>query len=210
MLLTTAYFPPVEYFAMMFRSSVVYMEACENYQKQSYRNRCYFYAADGVQSLNVPVVHEGGTSTLPITQIKVDYSTDWVIRTKRAITSAYRNSAFFLYYKDELFSILDSHPETLFELNMKIIMFFIKKIGIPVEIKLTEEYEDKHLAEQKYGHDLREVIHPKRPNDLLHKLNLDKPYFQVFSPKHGFKPNLSILDLLFNEGTESIAYLYSK
>ena len=91
-LLTTAYFPPVSYFAAMAQEmsglidrqggggsselspSVVYIEACENYQKQSYRNRCRFYAADGVQALTFPVVHQGGTHKLPISEIKVDYS----------------------------------------------------------------------------------------------------------------------------------------
>ena len=71
--------------------SVVYIEACENYQKQSYRNRCRFYAADGVQALSFPIVHESGTHKLPISQIKVDYSTPWIQQHKRAIISAYSN-----------------------------------------------------------------------------------------------------------------------
>ena len=96
MLLGIAYFPPVSYFALMAEGmvlsqdgiipSTVYIEACENYQKQSWRNRCRIYAADGPQYLNFPIVHEG-THELPIREIKVDYSTPWVIRTERAITS---------------------------------------------------------------------------------------------------------------------------
>ena len=125
-LLSTAYFPPVSYFAAIaeemeglirkgddrknilpspLSSSVVFIEACENYQKQSYRNRCRFYGADGVQTLSFPIVHEGGTHKLPISEIKVDYSTPWLLQHQRAIISAYRTSAYFEYYMDELFQV---------------------------------------------------------------------------------------------------------
>ena len=82
--------------------SVVYIEACENYQKQSYRNRCRFYAADGVQSLSFPIIHEGGTHKQPISEIRIDWSTPWLQQHERAIISAYRTSAYFEYYQDEL------------------------------------------------------------------------------------------------------------
>lgn len=215
MLLSTAYFPPIEYIAKIaegfslspdeVKPSVIYLEACENYQKQSYRNRCRFYAENGVQNLSFPVVHENGTHTLPIRSIRIDWSTPWMLQTKRAIASAYESSAYFEYYKDELFEILDSHPETLFEMNTRILEFCLKKIGISAEIRLTEEYTPRGSGI--YGEDLREVIHPKRENSILADLGLEKPYFQVFARKHGFIPNLSIMDLLFNEGPDSIIYL---
>ena len=182
--------------------SVVYIEACENYQKQSYRNRCRFYAADGVQALSFPIVHEAGTHKLPISEIKVDYSTPWIQQHKRAIISAYRTSAYFEYYQDELFEILDSRPEKLFDLNMALTRFFIEKTGLKVDLRLTEEYVAESGME-----DLREAIHPKRPDSILRDLELEKPYFQVFAPKYGFQSNLSIMDLLFNEGPDSILYL---
>lgn len=128
-LLNTAYFPPIQYFAALSACcrqcsfsfpvenggshAVAYVEACENYQKQSYRNRCHFYSASGMQSLTFPVVHENGTHTLPISEIRVDYSRPWLQQHKRAIVSAYRTSAYFEYYQDELFAILDRRPETL-------------------------------------------------------------------------------------------------
>ena len=121
----------------MARYSVVYIEACENYQKQSWRNRCRILTANGVMDLNVPVVHENGTFALPIKKIRVDYSTLWVVRTERAIESAYSSSPFFIYYRDSLFSILDSHPDTLWELDRRIIDFFCTKIGIAPEIRET-------------------------------------------------------------------------
>lgn len=211
MLLGIAYFPPVSYFALIAKGmvlspentipSIVYIEACENYQKQSWRNRCRILAADGPAYLNFPIVHEG-SHELPITAKKVDYSTPWVLKTKRAIASAYESSAFFDYYKDELFAILDSHPETLFELDMRIIRFFLDKTGIVSDLRLTDTFQPSSGVD-----DYREILHPKRPNTVLKDLGLEKPYFQVFARKYGFISDLSIMDLLFNEGPDSICYL---
>ena len=192
--------------------SVVYIEACENYQKQSYRNRCRFYAADGVQALSFPITHEGGTHKHPVGDVKVDYSTPWLLQHKRAIVSAYRTSAYFEYYQDELFDILDSRPERLLDLNMALLRFFIDKTGLAVDLRLTDEYSAGGVITGSDGisvvcDDLREVIHPKRPNTVLSDLALEKPYFQVFAPKYGFKSDLSIMDLLFNEGPDSIMFL---
>ncbi len=234
MLLGIAYFPPVSYFALIAKGmvlspektipSTVYIEAKENYQKQSWRNRCRYYAADGPAYLNFPIVHEG-SHELPITEIKVDYSTPWVMKTKRAIASAYESSAYFDYYKDDVFAILDSHPETLFELDLLIIKYFLSKTGIVADIRLTEEFIPSHrggenasvslrfapypgkCSPEAFREDYREVLHPKRPNTVLKDLGLEKPYFQVFARKYGFISDLSIMDLLFNEGPESICYL---
>lgn len=192
--------------------SVVYIEACENYQKQSYRNRCRFYAADGVQALSFPIIHEGGTYKHPVKDIKVDYSTPWMIQHKRAIVSAYRTSAYFEYYMDELFSILDTMHEGLLDLNMSLLRFFIDKTGLKVDLRLTDQYSRDARVNLTDGavvqcEDLREHIHPKRPNTILQDLALEKPYFQVFAQKYGFKSDLSIMDLLFNEGPDSILFL---
>lgn len=231
-LLSTAYFPPVSYFAAIAQemeglikkgvdrknilptplsSSVVFIEACENYQKQSYRNRCRFYGADGVQTLSFPILHENGTHKNLISEVKIDYSKPWVLQHKRAIISAYGTSAYFEYYQDELFAILDSQPEKLIDLNTALLDFFLQKIGLKAEINMTSEFSTDGTVATDSGHiqceDLREIIHPKRQNNILGSLELGKPYFQVFSPKHGFKSDLSIMDLLFNEGPDSILYL---
>lgn len=219
-LLSIAYFPPISYFALIAKGlvlsddkaepSVVYIEAHETYQKQTWRNRCRFYAADGPQFLNFPVDHHDWKS-LPITEVKVDYKTDWTRRAMRAIDSAYETSAFFEYYRDDLFDILASRPSTLFELDMRLLRFFLDKTGILADIRLTDEYvpvlSSTTPSETAYGLDYREILHPKRPNTILSDLGLGKPYFQVFSRKHGFINDLSIMDLLFNEGPDSILYL---
>ena len=100
---------------------------------------------------------------------------------------------------------MDSRPEKLFDLNLSILKFFVEKTGLKTDIRLTEEYSRVPAVEG--CQDLREVIHPKRKDTVLHDLGLEKPYFQVFAPKYGFKSDLSIMDLLFNEGPDSILYL---
>ena len=194
--LTIAWFPPTEYFALLAKYSSVYIEACEHYQKQSYRNRCRIYAADGPQMLNFPVRHREGTFNLPIREIEVDYSTPWVEKAERCIETAYRSSAYFEYYRDELFAILDAHPCSLWELDMRIIRFFLDKIGLRTELVPTAAFAAEHVD-----------IHPKRPNAILQEYGLVRPYYQVFADRHGFVPNLSVMDLLFNEGPASLEYL---
>jgi len=220
-LFTTAYLPPVSYLAAMAEEmeglsnrkdgdssigltpSVIYIEACENYQKQSYRNRCRFYAADGVQDLNIPIVHEGGTHKLPVSELKIDWSKPWLQQHQRAIISAYRTSAYFEYYMDDFFAVYEQKPERLIDLNTSLLRFLIEKTGLAVDLRFTEEYSRDGIS----CTDLRETIHPKRPNDILARLQLEKPYFQVFAQKHGFQPDLSAIDLLFNEGPDSIGYI---
>ncbi len=239
LLLSTAYFPPIGYVAAIANEcrfdsgvtgvepAVVYIEACEHYAKQSWRNRCRFYAADGAQTLNYPVCHEDFGK--PISRMRIDWKTDWLTRHERAIVSAYRTSPYFEYYQDELFAILDARPELMLDFNTEILRFFLRKAGIPAELRFTTEwispktYEADNAAANSRGSgttgyasviidgntaaDLREAIHPKRPDTILQDLGLARPYWQVFSPKHGFIPNLSIMDLLFNEGPDSISYL---
>lgn len=173
-----------------------------------------------MQALSYPVVHKDGTHRIPIREIGIDWSTPWLQQHKRAIVSAYRTSAYFEYYQDELFDIMDRKPEKLFDFNLSILRFFIEKTGIGADLRLTDEYvfdchseccRDNLRSRLSISgivcQDLREAIHPKRSDTILEDLNLKKPYFQVFAQKHGFISNLSIMDLLFNEGPDSILYL---
>lgn len=211
MLLSTAYFPPVSYLALLAREmtlspdrvlpSQVSLEACENYQKQSYRNRCYILAGDGVQMLQVPVVH--GDSWL-ITDVRVDYSTPWVVRTQRALDTAYETAAYYEYYRDELFALLDAQLETLWELNLRALRFLMEKTGVACTLEPTKAF----IAPDTQADDYRYSLHPKRPDTVLEELGLDKPYYQVFQDRMGgFTQKLSCLDLLFNEGPDSINWL---
>ena len=181
--------------------SQVSLEACENYQKQSYRNRCYILAGDGVQMLQVPVVH--GDSWL-ITDVRVDYSTPWVVRTQRALDTAYETAAYYEYYRDDLFALLDAQPETLWELNLKALHFLMEKTGVACTLDPTTAF----VAPDTQADDYRYSLHPKRPDTVLEELGLDQPYYQVFQDRMGgFTQKLSCLDLLFNEGPDSIDWL---
>ncbi|MCQ2185705.1 MAG: WbqC family protein [Bacteroidales bacterium] len=189
-ILSTAYFPPISYISLLKRGDV-FLEAHENYQKQSWRNRCNILTANGIESLQVPVVHSGGSFRHPIGEILVDYSRDFLVRHQRALDSAYMSSAYYQYYRDELFAIMDRRPATLWEWNHSLLCFVLRQLGIAPP-PLTQEFTGANLD-----------IHPKHA-DIYFK---EKPYFQVFSQKYGFVPNLSILDLLFNEGPAAIDYL---
>lgn len=210
MLLSTAYFPPVAWLALAARDmkvpvvpSSVLLEACENYQKQSYRNRCYILAGDGVQMLQVPVVH--GESKR-ITDIRVDYSTPWIVRTQRALDTAYETAAYYEYYRDQVFGLLEARPSTLFQLNLSTIRFLLEKTGVACELSPTTQFTGPDVE----ADDFRFSIHPKKQDTVLEDLHLDKPYYQVFRDRMGgFTPKLSCLDLLFNEGPDSILWLKS-
>ena len=211
MLLSTAYFPPVQWFALLARDmtlspdrvtpSTVFLEASENYQKQSYRNRCYILAGDGVQMLQVPVVHG---ESMGITQVRVDYSTPWLVRTQRSLDAAYYTSAYYEYYRDELFARMEERPALLWDWNLSLARFLLEKTGVACHLVPTSSFVAPAAAGPD---DYRTVIHPKRPDSVLASLGLERPYFQVFADRFGFIPGLSTLDLLFNEGPDSLLWL---
>lgn len=214
MLLSSAYFPPLSWLALAARDftlspdrvlpSVVQLEACENYQKQSYRNRCYILAGDGVQMLQVPVQHSKGEVPLNIQNVLVDYSTPWVVRTERALDTAYETAAYYEYYRDDVFAVLDARPETLWELNLATIGLLLEKTGISCTLSPTTTF----AAPGSEPDDYRFSIHPKQPDPILESLGLERPYYQVFQDRlGGFTPRLSALDLLFNEGPDSLLWL---
>lgn len=195
MVLSTAYFPPVEYFAVLAKYSSVFLDDREHYQKQSYRNRCHILTANGPEALNFPIIHDGSKL---ITEVRVDYSTPWLRRMEYALDSAYYNSPFFEYYRDELFAVLDTRPERLWDLNLAVMEFLCRKIGLPVPQPLSSAAEQ--VSE---GDCLMKIeIHPKVSSDYV-----GREYWQVFREKFGFVRNMSVADLLFNEGPESLCYL---
>ena len=211
MLLSTAYFPPVAWFALLARDmtlspdrvspSTVRLEACETYRKQTFRNRCYILAGDGVQMLQVPVSHGG---SMRITEVRVDWSTPWLVRTQRALDAAYYTSAYFEYYRDDLFALMDTRPETLWDWNLMLIRFLLEKTGVVCDLVPTDMFTDPSSA---VTDDFRYSVDPKRPDGVLASLGLENSYYQVFADRFGFTPNLSVLDLLFNEGPDSIGWL---
>lgn len=177
------------------------LEACERYQKQSYRNRCYILGPQGVQMLQVPVAHKADMS---IREVLVDYSTPWVVRTERALDTAYENAAFYEYYRDGLFEILESEPERLWNLNLGLIQWCLQRLHLPCSIEPTTAFS----APDSVADDYRFLVHPKHPDTVMKDLGLDRPYYQVFRDRMGgFTSGLSALDLIFNQGPDAADFL---
>lgn len=195
MLLSTAYFPPVEYFQKIVSTDKIFIEKHEHFVKQTYRNRCHIYGANGVLTLSVPLVnpHE---KTL-ISEKKIAYTEKWQHQHWRSIESSYRNSPYFIYYEDTLKVFYENRFQFLFEYNTEILKTLLRLLKIKTEIYFSERFEKEN------ANDFRNSISPKF--EIEEKKF--KPYTQVFSDKHGFKPNLSILDLLFNKGPQAVEFL---
>jgi hypothetical protein len=196
-LLTTAYFPPISYFSQVVKAETIIIEAHENFQKQSYRNRCYIAGPNGKQMLNIPVVRPGGNHTA-IQKVKFFNDVNWKQQHWNSIITAYNSSPFLLYYEDEIKDVLFADYPTLWEMNLQLLKLMISILQIKTKIEITDSYIGN------YGDrlDLRNSIHPKLKTESTFK-----PYIQVFDDRNGFISNLSILDLLFNLGPETRAYL---
>ncbi len=195
--LSTAYLPPVAYVKVISDSSITFIEKFENYQKQSYRNRCYIYSANGQLPLIIPIFRGGDDRK--IERIKIDYSKEWQKQHWRAIFSAYNTSPFFDYYKDDIYPYYCNQEPYLLDFNTNILNTILELIGLDARPGFTTEFQE--CVE---GVDLRDVIHPKRDEETKSKYG---QYHQVFAHKYGFLPNLSIVDLLFNEGPNAITFL---
>lgn len=200
-ILSVAFFPPVEYFTVILKYAHLFIEDAENYRKQSYRNRTNILTANGIQSLAVPVCHVSNHT--PIRDVKIEYRTDWQRKYWKAIESAYNNSPFFLYYRDFFIPFFQKKYSYLFDYNIEIVEVLLKLIDKDRSISFTETYNKDYSTE----HDYREVIQPKRATKENYPFALTKSYTQVFDNKFGFTPNLSILDLLFNQGNQTTEYL---
>ncbi len=197
-ILSTAYFPPLEYFYYLKESENVLIDVYENYQKQTYRNRCMIYGPNGPLSLIIPVIKPNKPKSI-VKDIIISYDEEWQKVHWRSITSAYNSSPFFLYYQDDIFAILETKHKFLLDLNNEVLMKLQDILTIDTLVSQTSSY-----IENPDQFDLRNYIIPKNKNPEA----LNYPiYTQVFDSKHGFLPNLSIIDLLFNEGPNTLEYL---
>ena len=203
LVLATAYLPPIEYWVAILKHDEILIEAHENYQKQSYRNRCQILGPNGVQSLSMPIAKSGKLKT-PILEVAIQDDGLWRKNHWKSIETAYNSSPFFLYYVDYFEDFYNTCPTNLFEFNYKLIEVVFDILELEQKLDITKEY----VKEYPDALDLRSEIHPKKETENRVTIAASS-YIQVFSERHEFAPNLSILDLIFNLGPEAEAYLAS-
>lgn len=201
-LLSTAYFPNIEYCSQLIRNSQIYIEQHEHFMKQTYRNRAVVLAANGPVSLIVPVV-KGRGKKVAINDLQISYDEDWQRNHWRTIFSAYNSSPFFEFYADDFEPFFQKKYKFMIDLNHDILSTLIDLLEIETNINRTTEFEKIPEGCLNY----REKYHPKTATTDLDSGFKHIGYTQVFSDKLGFAENLSILDLLFNTGPQAYSIM---
>ncbi|MGG7035916.1 MAG: WbqC family protein [Flavobacterium sp.] len=195
-LIHPTYFPSISHFAAMAQSETITFEMEDNFQKQTNRNRMYIYSPNGVQLLNIPVKHSKETHQ-KTKDIKLETAFDWQKQHFKSLEAAYRSSPFFEYFEDEIIGIFEKKHTFLMDLNFETIEMVAKCLRMDLSYNKTEEF----FREANGLTDFRHLADGKKD-----KSNFE-PYPQVFQEKEGFLNNLSVLDLLFNEGRYAMDYL---
>jgi hypothetical protein len=197
-LLSTAYFPPAEYFSLIKDAGTVLIEQGENYIKQTYRNRCRILSSNGILSLSVPVM-KGDRLKAQVKDMEIDYSKRWQQVHLRAFTSAYNRSPYFQFYFENIERILRKNKKFLLDLNDELLHKCLELLNIDKCTRHTSYFK----ADTTKVNDFRYSISPKKISGFTYR-----PYIQVFN-NNEFVAGLSILDLIFNMGPESVNYLPS-
>ncbi len=187
------YFSPISQYATLVKEDEIVFEVSDNFQKQTYRNRCYIYSPNGKLLLNIPIQHNKATASK---DILIDNSVNWKKQHLKSLETAYKSSPFFEFYIDDLKPIFEKEQKFLMDLNLQCHALIMDALQVEIPSSFPSEYE------KDARHDFRYLAIAKQ------KLAVHFPrYIQVFEDKHGFLPNLSILDLLFMEGPSAINYL---
>ena len=204
-LLSTTYFGPIQWYQKLYRADEAWIEQHEHFIKQTYRSRCIIATTQGTQALSIPIEHPmfnvqcSTFNVQRIRDIRISDHGNWRHLHWNALQSAYGESPFFEYYEDDLRPFFEKRWTFLFDFNEAIREKICELLDITPVVRFTEQYVSDHAS------DYREAINPKHPTsdpDFQ-----PRRYYQVYEAKHGFLPNLSIVDLLFNMGPEAIFYL---
>ncbi|SEQ74312.1 WbqC-like protein family protein [Hyunsoonleella jejuensis] len=194
------YFPNIANFAAIAQASHLVWEMEDNFVKQTYRNRTYIYGANGKMLLNIPVIYSQ-KNRQKYKDVKIFNEEKWQLHHWKSLLSAYHTSPFFEYYEDDLKPLFFEETEYLMDFNLKCFEIVCDCLQLGVSVSKTSSFE-KEINDTL---DLRHLVNAKKETSQ----NFDA-YTQVFANKHGFIPNLSILDLLFNEGSNTLNYLESQ
>ncbi len=198
-ILSLTYLGNIQYFSKLIQGDCI-IDPCENYVKQSFRNRCEIMTADGVKSLSIQTVKGSNANKSSLMDTEIDYSKRWQSQHWKAISSSYKSSPYFDYYVDALEPIYKERYDTLYQFNSVLLECVLRLIGSDVKPVYSESYVD--AAE--FDEDWRGGISPK-VKDVKPDVDFKAvEYWQVFSERHPFAPNLSILDLLFCEGPNAL------
>ena len=197
--LNPTYFPDIVTTAAMLQAEQLIIEVCDNYQKQSYRNRMYIATANGKLLLNIPIKHTKTQGHKKTAEAQIENNFLWQRQHWRSIVIAYRTSPFFEFYEDDLYPIFHTEYQSLLELNKATMDCIFEMLDVDIEYTETEVYQ----AEYSDDSDYRFLANAKRKN----RINIPE-YRQVFAEEHGFTPHLTVLDLIFNLGPEAhLSYL---
>jgi hypothetical protein len=190
------YFPSISHFVAMVQSDKVIFEMDDNFQKQTNRNRMYIYSPNGIQLLNIPIKHSKDIHQ-KTKDVKIENDFNWQKQHLKSLEAAYRSSPFFEYFEDDIRPIFEKNQEFLMDLNLQTFEIVSKCLGIRLETTFTFEF----FKEVPKINDYRLLANGKKD------ISVFESYTQVFDEKEGFISNLSILDLLFNEGRYAMDYL---
>ena len=197
-LLHPTYFPSISHFVAMAQSEEITFEIEDNFQKQTNRNRTYIYSPNGIQLLNIPVKHSK-LSHQKTKDIQIENDFDWQKQHFKSLEAAYRSSPFFEYFEDDIRPIFEKKHSFLMDLNFETFDIVSKCLRMKLQYSTTTEYF--HEVDSNATIDFRRLANGKKDNSRF------EPYTQVFDDKHGFLNNLSVLDLVFNEGKYALDYL---
>ncbi|MFL9842809.1 WbqC family protein [Flavobacterium rhizosphaerae] len=197
-LIHPTYFPSVSHYVAMAQADSIVFEAEDNFQKQTNRNRMYIYSPNGIQLLNIPVKHSTDKSShQKFKEVKIEQAFDWQKQHFKSLEAAYRTSPFFEYFEDYIRPVFEKKHTWMMDLNFQVMEIVAHCLGMDFSYTKTEEYF--HKVENIT--DLRPLTNGKKDASQF------EPYTQVFGDKHGYINNLSIVDLLFNEGRYALDYL---
>ena len=195
-LIHPTYFPSISHYVAIVQAESVTFEMEDNFQKQTNRNRMYIYSPNGIQMLNIPIKHSKDKHQ-KYKDVRIENDFGWQKNHFKSLEAAYRSSPFFEYFEDDIASIFQKKHSFLMDLNLETMAIVSKCLGLEFDYNETTEY----FHEVKDITDFRPLINGKKDTAVF------EPYTQVFEEKHGFINNLSILDLLFNEGRYALDYL---
>jgi hypothetical protein len=197
MIFQPTYFSPIYQFQQLVATDTVIFETQDNFQKQTYRTRCSIYGANGKLSLNIPIKHSKGTRQTT-RDVKIENAFPWQKNHFKSIENAYRSSPYFEFYEDDLRPLYETEYKYLLDFLFKTQELSFELLQLDISYKKTNQY----IAAYPQKEDFRFLAIAKSKQEFP-----VKEYTQVFQEKHGFIPNLSILDLLFNEGPNALSLL---